>query len=1067
MRTHPVFLTNESVAQGGNMDRGNRIALSGLALLVAGCEFPAQPSTTDAATGGTADASAPPHSDAAQPNTVAGQIRFTNVVALDSLPPLPADGSIVARAISVRYGQYRDVSKGNGRLPSAAEVREGLGQSLREMIYVAAQPGNQGLIDGAAFQSQLDQLAGAEILVTAIALVATRDAIETYAIATQQPYELEITEPIAPASNGALPLIQDSGQESDWTPNGGTVTWHRSGPAPGILLKFWFDQRALRHYQDNGVLERDAWEIQVNLKKECFVDLYDNFQSWTPTRSNLPDKYVDWNCLVPDDNGTYEGAAGTSRAAALIPWLAPDPYYVWIPVRPRPDAPSSCQNEVIKVWSQPSRYLLLTLEPPTTPSPFEPSLLTACHVFSRDFAIPNLDPADDETALISFTQADMPDGREVAWARNMCSLTTSTTEGLAPCIFHSDDNFAECFPSCTEGTNRCTSAGTCAPAVVQRQSGSIYQLGHGFTRNSTARCYARSFWTPATEPPAVEVAFDVHVGNDSEFTNLFTPILTQEGRYSLQCLDGPKQKWSNRVFFEVTAPPGVCTCQDQDTDAYFPPPPMCADTDCPRRSDCNDSVFTMNPGRTEVCGNGIDDDCSSATADACSPSCTPDQTQGCYDGDVYSYDSCGVRGARVSDCTVNQTCVEEGDTATCSASSPPPSQAGELLVNPGFEDPADDLAAWGSWEIYRHAGRSADTCERVTSGAFDGTGFARCHVAAPAGEEWHFQLLQPGVRLENALSYRVSFCGRSPTGSHAIRLVTQVHQGGDRYGLDRLVTLTADWNCYDVDFVASGITGGVDTNSRFTFFLLPSAQPATIELDRVSLRPITGGCTSDQQCAATSYCSASGACTADVCTQGQDYCDGNDLRRCALNGGSSSLLQACAVGCGCGQSTQMLVNPGFESATDNLFDWGEWSVYRDAGRTNDTCGRVVGAAPEGSAFARCEVAAPAGLEWHFQLAQPGLLLENGRSYRVKFRGRVTSGTHDIRLITQMQNGGDRYGLDQPVTLTTSWSPYDVVFQASGITMAGGIDPNSRFTFFLNPTGSPVTVEIDDVSLVPL
>ncbi|MFN7950591.1 MAG: putative metal-binding motif-containing protein [bacterium] len=57
-------------------------------------------------------------------------------------------------------------------------------------------------------------------------------------------------------------------------------------------------------------------------------------------------------------------------------------------------------------------------------------------------------------------------------------------------------------------------------------------------------------------------------------------------------------------------------CLDGDGDGYGnPASPACAQP----LLDCNDTNANVNPGRTEIPSNGIDDDCNAATPGGCNP----------------------------------------------------------------------------------------------------------------------------------------------------------------------------------------------------------------------------------------------------------------------------------------------------------------------------------------------------------------------------------------------------------------------------------------------------------------
>jgi len=110
--------------------------------------------------------------------------------------------------------------------------------------------------------------------------------------------------------------------------------------------------------------------------------------------------------------------------------------------------------------------------------------------------------------------------------------------------------------------------------------------------------------------------------------------------------------WSTQVAafkFDTCGTPPTCT--DLDGDGYGNP----ASAACAHpQLDCNDSNPAVNPGATEIPGNGIDDDCNPATPDS---SCTD------LDGDGYGSpgDASCPHGA-ATDCNDSNAAVNPGAT---------------------------------------------------------------------------------------------------------------------------------------------------------------------------------------------------------------------------------------------------------------------------------------------------------------------------------------------------------------------------------------------------------------------
>ena len=64
---------------------------------------------------------------------------------------------------------------------------------------------------------------------------------------------------------------------------------------------------------------------------------------------------------------------------------------------------------------------------------------------------------------------------------------------------------------------------------------------------------------------------------------------------------------NGQIWYD-TIPVSGYTCTDADTDTYY----LYNAVTCPMGNDCNDANSAIHPGATEICGNGVDEDCSGA-----------------------------------------------------------------------------------------------------------------------------------------------------------------------------------------------------------------------------------------------------------------------------------------------------------------------------------------------------------------------------------------------------------------------------------------------------------------------
>ena len=144
--------------------------------------------------------------------------------------------------------------------------------------------------------------------------------------------------------------------------------------------------------------------------------------------------------------------------------------------------------------------------------------------------------------------------------------------------------------------------------------------------------------------------------NASDARHRLEMQVSADGRYTIEPI-GTTTRHAVLGWLRRPDAPVTCSCPDTDGDGVYAT--GCADAACAPRTDCNNANAAVHPGAVDVCGNGIDEDC---TGGDCAVTCSCPDT----DGDGFYATSCADAAcAPRTDCNNANGAVHPGAVDVC------------------------------------------------------------------------------------------------------------------------------------------------------------------------------------------------------------------------------------------------------------------------------------------------------------------------------------------------------------------------------------------------------------------
>ncbi|MFK7817036.1 MAG: putative metal-binding motif-containing protein [Gammaproteobacteria bacterium] len=170
-----------------------------------------------------------------------------------------------------------------------------------------------------------------------------------------------------------------------------------------------------------------------------------------------------------------------------------------------------------------------------------------------------------------------------------------------------------------------------------------------------ADCASVAGWIQLSDPFAG--------GNIDDCVVCHNPSGPDNDRTSVMNLD-PKPRFSTAVCMAVIAEKNPAVCTDNDGDGYY------IETDCPMRLggpiDCNDNNAAVFPGATEICTDGIDNNCDSLIDTQDTANCPVIGSCTDVDSDGYYLEAnCPMRPNGPIDCDDTNAAINPGAVEIC------------------------------------------------------------------------------------------------------------------------------------------------------------------------------------------------------------------------------------------------------------------------------------------------------------------------------------------------------------------------------------------------------------------